>query len=278
MRSGRASSSPRAWSGLKWCLDLIKRIEFLNGVVLGIAIALYAVLVAYGYLSSFETVRRFLNEWQTLVSSVVAVLAVIAAVYAVGLQIRQVDEHKSEDLLRRNLAATAALSQPLSNISKAQEIILKELGKFITSTPKQLQWNTTLSATNAALDDVLALTRCLETASEPATLDISELVSDLQIQAARLNDFRVLPPGTIIPYHAVVGRAVDALITYARIQRLFNYARRRDFRYTAITLPEIVSQSCIILAEQAGVIDELTAQITRFKDPWLCSKFEGRED
>jgi len=166
----------------------------------------------------------------------------------------------------------------LNSVSESQEKILKELGRFITATPRQPLWTTPLSATNTTLDDVLALTRCLETASEPATLDISELVSDLQIQAARLNDFRVLPSGRVITHHEVVGRAIDALITYARVQRLFNYARRREFRYTAITLPEIVSQSCILLAEEVGVSDALATQISRFKDPWLCSKFEGRED
>ena len=249
--------------------------DFILGLLLGFACAAYASLVGYGYFWSVI----WLKDWQSVVNGLLATIAAGGTIWAIGVQVRQSDDHKSEELKRKNLARRIAASQPLSNIMQYQENIILELGVFLSAVPELNSWNSKLQAPNVDDKDIRSLIDCLETATGNATLDIAELITDLQIQTARLFALRESSNSTtIISRQNIISYAVDALTIYARSSRLFRYVRLQDQSYRKNSLTDAVAQSCSILIMRANISEEVERRFARFSDKWLCSKFEGRDD
>jgi hypothetical protein len=236
--------------------DAFKGVVNASSFFAGIVTALYLVIIGYGYADNFT----WLKEWQTLLSGIFAILAAVATFWAIRLQISQVDEHANDNRQRRNLAARAALSQPLSNIIVVQQTIISGLSASLESSQSQTVPYTSGQFAIADESDISKLIDCIVDAELQPADDISKLVSQLQVQSARLSSETRRRGSTRrnTEIRATVEHyLVDALFVHARAEGLILYARRQDREYE-----ERVFEKAVQTATFLNHVDDLDASFS----------------
>ena len=227
----------------------------------GIVTALYLVIIGFGYADNFT----WLKEWQTLSSGIFATLAAVATLWAIRLQITQVDEHANDSRQRRNLAARATLSQPLSNIIAVQQTIISGLSSSLENSQSQTIPFSARQYSVAEENDISKLIDCIVDAEPQPADDISMLVSQLQVQSARLGS-ETRRRGTT--RHKTENRTtvehylVDALFVHARAEGLILYARRQDQEYEERGFERAV-QTAIFLNHVDTLDDSFSSTLQR---------------
>lgn len=226
--------------------DAFKGAVNVSSFFAGIVTELYLVIIGYGYADNIV----WLKEWQTLSSGIFATLAAAATLWAIRLQIAQVDEHANENRYRRNLAARAALSQPLSNIVGVQKSIINSLKISLENeSADQLVPFTPGLYPQVADTDLSKVIACIVDAELPPADDLSKLVSQLQVQNARLgidgNRRRIRRRETEVRT-TIEHYLVDALFIYARAEGLILYARKEDEDYKIRVLAEAFTSAALL--------------------------------
>ena len=226
--------------------DAFKGVVNASSFFAGIVTALYLVIIGYGYADCFA----WLKEWQTLFSGMFATLAAAATLWAIRLQIAQADEHANENRYRRNLAARAALSQPLSNIVGVQQSIINSLKISLEDeSANQLVPFTPGRYPQVEDTDLSKVIACIVDAELQPADDLSKLVSQLQVQNARLrpatNRRRIGRRGTEVRT-TVEHYLVDALFIYARAEGLILYARKEDEDYKLRVFAEALTSTALL--------------------------------
>lgn len=249
---------------------MTKKIDFLLGTVLGIAVALYAVLVVFGYLTSFEMLRAWLNSWQTLLSTIVAVLAASVAILGVRIQVKHSEELKSQEIHRKNLAARALISQPLSEICEIQNK-LADYFASVLDTPPINRRSGSYVAPIVGPESIQYLANCIENAEDRAAKDLSILISELQVQKARLRSLFPEDEGTRSTRNGedFVEHGLDAMLIYARAQRLLLYARNEQEEYYKTAFYEIIRDNCNFMISNLNIRDRTNARLRTIGDSWL---------
>ena len=246
------------------------KIDFLAGALLGFVVALYGVLLFYGYLTSFESLRLWLSNWQTLLSTIVAILAAFAAVWAIRIQVEQSDEHRRQEVRRRNLAARALISQPLSEICEIQTTLAKHFSS-IMQTPQvdRPLASYVAPATSPAAIEYLA--KCIEDADDNAATDLSILISELQVQKARLRSLNHEHQDTemVRGLENFTEHALDTVLIYARAQRLLFYARKEDGEYYDTAFRDIILGNCNLMIRSLGIQSRIDARLKTIGGNWL---------
>ena len=170
------------------------------------------------------------NHWDLVLTIAVTGLVGVGSVIAVLHQIKMSKVTEDDQRRRRNYAQRAALSHPLSNILKIQSSAAEELwarSKDI-DTDMQITKTITFATSLPTPEDIAPLVNCISDAENYSANDISRLVALLQIQNARIDgELEVIcrPNKTALDVVTIYGRIIDALLIYARAERLLNYAK-----------------------------------------------------
>ena len=211
-------------------------------------------------------------SWQTLIAGVFATLAAAVSVNAIYRQIHQaelVERNRSE---RQNFAARAAIHQPLSNIIGKQRNHIEQFTQFIEEFPPKKHFDEKLQICSLEASDMQYLIDCIVDADDKAAADLSELLSSLQIQNARLEALN--SNGQALVGHSndrrnILEYAIQALVIFARANRLLLYARRQDEDYRNMSFRELMRSTCSIYCGRLGVKFILARRFRRSADQWL---------
>jgi hypothetical protein len=230
--------------------------------LLGVVATLYAVIMFYGY-------NQFLINWQTLVAGVIAAFAALATVWAIFKQIDQTKKHEDENRNRRNLAARAALSQPLSTLVGIERKIIEKLTRALTSSKAPRVKVSFTGITGFNDKDLKLLIDCIVDAELAPADDLSKLISQLQIQGARL-DRKDDPVGEVYEHtawkHNLETYLMDALLIHARAGKLLFYARREEQDYQNCSLKDAVENSFSITGSKRALRDYVTVSNDSFEE------------
>ena len=224
-----------------------------NAFVAGCVTASSVVLLLYISDSAVE----WKNHWDVVLTIAVTGLVGVGSVIAVLHQIRMSKVSEEDQRRRRNYAQRAALSHPLSKILKIQSSAAKELWARTKDIDPIMQSSQTIAFVTALAtqDETAPLIDCISDAENYPANDISKLVALLQIQNARIEgELEIIcrPTKTILDVVTIYGRIIDALLIYARAERLLNYARRNDIEYSKSAIEGRLQTTMFIL----GYFDE----------------------
>ncbi|QRM44615.1 hypothetical protein [Rhizobium sp. BG4] len=190
----------------------------------------------------------WLKEWQTLVGSVIAVLAALATIWMMWLQSRQEGERHKKGLERKKLASRARMPDALS-----------EMSAYARTVGRALMDNSKFPAAPAAA--MQTLKEIIEHIDDNEAEKTFELVSWYQVQHARLTNGNK-------KYHGVEldDLLYDAALLQAHINRLFDYARNEE-QSTPVrkaTRSEMIDalKNIVTIASWAGEKDQMAGVIT----------------
>lgn len=151
-------------------------------------------------------VYNFLNTWQTLIGSVLAVIAAVVTIWEMRRQSRGDETRHQNDLARKKMAARSQMPDALSEMTV---YVRASAAHLVVGAAKPLP-------PIAALNTLKAVIEHIDTREAEKTF---ELVSWYQVQQARL-------AGSDHPNALEVNDMLfDAALLQAHINRLFDYAR-----------------------------------------------------
>ncbi|WP_442577591.1 hypothetical protein ACSBOB_18645 [Mesorhizobium sp. ASY16-5R] len=156
-------------------------------------------------------IYRFVLDWQTLLSAILALVAAWATIQAMRQQSDEEKRRHDEQIRRREMAARALMPEALSGMAD----YARETGQYLTG---QI---TDLPATPA--DSIAALKSAIEHIDTQAALKTFELVSWYQVQRAR-NASEILSPSN----PNIGERMYDIVLVHAYVNNLFDYARNES--------------------------------------------------
>lgn len=188
------------------------------------------------------------------------------------MQIAQTEDLANAASQRRNWADRALIAGPLSKICAIElglrEKLFDEIGQTIVGKRYggEIEWDTLSSR------DVDLLARCIEDAEPLAAADLSALLSELQMQQARL-EFKVSASGqtNFIPLRGKLKElALDSAFISARAQRLLYYSRRNDAEYFEMPIGNQFRTLLSRDLKDFQLEDLANQQLVRTKDKWLA--------
>jgi len=210
----RKQDAPRAWA-----------------LTLAVLFPGASLIVALGWAFKWFEEGGFLERWQTLIGSLIAILAAVIGAYYVQQQIWLAKAQEQERIDRRYDASRAILSLTLSSVilyaractNYLKPILVQSAGGAIpttaipTSEPPQIPPET-----------VTQLRDMIEAAPKAVRIDLSRLLTNIQIEDARLAD---LPEGIVNPSRIVTKSNIESYILgaaeiYAICEQFFQFARR----------------------------------------------------
>ena len=237
-----------------------------NAYVAGLVTAL-----GLAVLWNFSLAQEFIYRWQTLISGSVATLAAVATVRAIHSQIVQTEQLAKEASIRRNFAARALIAHPLSEICEMQRQIATELANIRNTQIQNQVFNDDYKGPTFKLEGINQLAACIEDADERAAKDISEIISCLQIQQARLNSMSANRngPKELVFDANVIEHGLDTVSIYARAQRLLLYARRQDDEYFGTPFSDIIRNNCHFITVELNIEERIGARMATIGNDWL---------
>lgn len=220
----------------------------------GGVIACFITIVSIGYAVAIPA----LKEWQTLATGLLAAVAAIITVFFLAAQIRQGERFELERRKSKNLAARAAIHQPLSNIISDQGSTIEVIASALEQNTSHNMRIDRSKLPEANSDYVQTLVNCLEFSDNPVVgEDLSKLISLLQIQNARLRPIRDRSSRNRIQIEFRTNAEhylIDALEIYARSERLLLYARHEDQEYKDRRLQDSMRSAAFL-----NSVDELNS-------------------
>jgi len=209
-----------------------------------------------------------MKHWQTLVTGVLATIAAIATVHGIHLQIAQSEDAQKLASKKRNFVSRALITQPLSEICQIQRDLAAHFANML-NTPRPLRQNTSYTAPPVDFEAIEYLAKCIEDADDRAANDLSVLISDIQVQQARLRPLDAEHRTSGMRSENFEEHAYDAVMIYARSQRLLNYARREDEEYYRLSFSEILRSNCGTMIRSLGIQERIDARMDRIAEDWL---------
>jgi hypothetical protein len=253
---------PHPWTG-----------RYAGAFFAGVIVALYLLIVAYGYSGHLN----WLERWQTLVAGGVAVVAAIGSIAAVNSQTRTAEKAEASRHTRKVASARVAIAAPLSVITELQRSLLREFSDYLSSNIESPAFLGVLSTPAVSNELLSQLIPAIENSDSPASEDIAELVAELQVQVARLTPLRsnsIAQSSSGRLEQNIRAYAFDALFLYARCQRLFYYVRRQDDQYVETSMEEVLKGSGSIEQTRCNISNEqLADRLARRDGDWLARQF-----
>ena len=248
---------PHPWTG-----------RFAAAFFAGIVVALYVLIIVYGYADRLE----WLKDWQTLVTGLVTTLAAIGTISIINFQIIQTEELARESSQRRNWAARALIAGPLSKVCALELDLLKKLFDAYGNTIVGSNFSGIIVWESISNREVDLLAQCIVDAQPQAAADLSALLGELQIHQARLesNVSKLRETSRIVTKANIQNLALDSVFICARAQRLFHYSRRQDSEYFAKVLSKPVFEQCWQELEDFGLNSAAQQQLDNASDKWLA--------
>lgn len=210
---------PRLWALL----------NFLAGFL--ICIVIVTLLLALAQKPVLATMIAAVKDWQTILAGFLAVLAAKLTVDAIGDQIAQTDRHEEDRRQRKNRAARAELPAALSLLTGYANNCL-DLIKFIPFDGDErvlLPAETSFAIPSIPQEALATLRRCIETSDDTVYDAMATLLEKIQVQQSRLKNIAhdvIAPSNRIVTRSQLAGAAVDANEIFARINLMWDYARR----------------------------------------------------
>lgn len=198
---------------------------FSIGAIFGASIAVFAAIVI-----AFASHMDWLYKWQTLVAGLLALLGAIATVAIINKQISQVDKLAAAARYRELLAARCMLPVTLSRICEYATQCVEVLKPFYVADEDAELVRGAFDAPPIPRDDLSSLQACIRHGDTELQNAIADLLSEIQVQSARLRGFSsaMREGGQLMHGHEVIEFVSDSLEIYARASNLFDYARRRN--------------------------------------------------
>lgn len=258
------------------------RLHFLAGVAIGIfilAVCIEAVRAVYarGLVCAFDGVLwwigtfQWLEDYQTLITGIAAVIAARLSIQTIERQIKQADEAAKSQLAQverieserkeaKRTAVRAMLPLSLSSLSDYAQTCGLTLYKLHVAAPEpnvpvfeyQPQGDTEFPPLP---DDAIATIKELIEFSNPELVRLlSELAAKVQVQSSRLRGLkRALAANSTVSKHSIEAYTLDAAEIYARCSSLFDYGRFKTER-----LPNKLTTADISSAiHNIGIYDNL---------------------
>jgi hypothetical protein len=190
--------------------------------------------IAVGKDEAHSCFEYWLNRYQSLIGGMLALFGAYLAFSAVQKQIRQTEQHANDRRERESDAARAVLQMALSDLEAYA-------GECITSL-RDLRANTPISGSPWPIPDfpdfprgtIDALQDVVRNCDRKEADELADLIFNAQVQQSRLRSFKQdISGATYVSMidRSIQDRALDAGDLYARITRLFDFARRSYDRY-----------------------------------------------
>jgi hypothetical protein len=184
-----------------------------------------------------QIVGQWLYDWQTLIAGVIALAGALCTIKGIRQQLRQVDEHRRDEIRRRHAAARAALPIALASLSEVAAQIVNNAADQIESFEGS-DWFGVLDGERSGFENksflpvsvpnevISNITMFVETLNDEYEIrHIGELISSVQISIGRHNSYKYgWPIDLNTPYNLILDAAKVGLL----VDTIYNYARFVD--------------------------------------------------
>lgn len=213
----------------------------------------------------------FIDQWQTLISGVLAITAALIGAVLLYHQTRQVREFELHRLGRRHAAARSTLPLVLSSIMEYAQTIGRDLRRlFLAAQGDHVQREALIAweVPPVPQGETAALAGVIEAASIDVGDAIADLIGNLQVQAGRLRRLHAdVAAGTAdrrhIPKSEIEEYIQDIADIYARCELLFDYARREADMVQPFPLAEDKLRALFLMGFHEVDFNDVKASITR---------------
>jgi hypothetical protein len=166
---------------------------------------------------------RFLHDWQTLLTGVLALIGAAWTVMGIRAQIHQTQEIAKDEREREEFAARAVLSLALSQLINYAQGCLHFIKDKQTDT---ISGDEDLPTLEEGV--VPSLQDCARYTNKDIASKIWTLLSNLQVQQSRFRDLADSRTGRSLSENEVLTNSLDAANLYAKTAELFHYARDEE--------------------------------------------------
>lgn len=171
-----------------------------------------------------------LKDWQTLASGVLAVGAALVGAYFINKQIHLAEKQERERLLRKELAARSVLPLMLSQLMEYARVNAKALKRTLDASSGGTYRGdpSAIEIRPVPLPLVMEIKNLIEATPSRVGERLADMLSDVQIIGARLDDFANPEEGRILLAENIKSFIIDTVELHARAASAFAYARRRS--------------------------------------------------
>lgn len=213
----------------------------------------------------------FTNQWQTLISGGLAILAALIGAGFVYHQTHQARLFELDRLGRRHAAARSTLPLVQSSIMEYARTIGRDLRRLYLAAPGNHIQREALIAWEilpVPQGETAALAEVIEAASNDVAEMIADLLGRLQVQAGRLRGLHAdVVAGTAgrrnILKSEIEEHIQDIADIHARCELLLDYARRESETAQPAPLAADKLRALFQMRFHEGAFDNLKATITR---------------
>lgn len=213
----------------------------------------------------------FANQWQTLISGGLAILAALIGAGFVYHQTRQARLFELDRLGRRHAAARSTLPLVLSSIMEYARAIGRDLRRLYLAAPGNHIQREALIAWEippVPQGETAALAEVIEAASNDVADVIADLLGRLQVQAGRLRGLHADVVAGTAGRRNILKSEIDEYIQdiadiHARCELLLDYARRESDTAQPMPLAADKLRALFLMGFHEGAFDTVKATITR---------------
>lgn len=213
----------------------------------------------------------FANQWQTLISGGLAILAALIGAGFVYHQTRQARGFELDRLGRRHAAARSTLPLVLSSIMEYARTIGRDLRHLHLAAPGNHVQREPLIAWEippVPQGETAALAGVIEAASNDVADVIADLLGRLQVQAGRLRGLHADVVAGTAGRRNILKSEIEEYIQdiadiHARCELLLDYARREADTVQPVPLAADKLRALFLMGFHEGAFDNVKATITR---------------
>ncbi len=224
---------------------------FLAGcVIIGLTTVIVVMIISFG-----EPGFAFPDDWETLVVGALAVLGAVFSIRQISKQIRQVDEHRQDELRRQSNSARAVLPLALTAICEYARKCIDQLLPATTMSVATLRTHV-FSFPDIPPASIPLLRDCIRFSDGKIQQELTDLIIKIQPNRSNLVDFEASRQMRL-PLN-VDEHIVSCLEIYARSSSLFWYGRFEDER--RFQTLEQAHFLCVGMVGQFPTVDQRVAQ------------------
>lgn len=213
----------------------------------------------------------FANQWQTLISSGLAILAALIGAGFVYHQTRQARRFELDRLGRRHAAARSTLPLVLSSIMEYARTVARDLRRLYLAAPGNHIEREALIAWEIPplpQGETAALAEVIEAASNEVAKVIADLLGRLQVQVGRLRGLHADVVAGTAGRRNILKSEIEEYIQdiadiHARCELLLDYARREADTVQPMPLAADKLRALFLMGFHEGAFDNVKATITR---------------
>jgi hypothetical protein len=213
----------------------------------------------------------FANQWQTLISSGLAILAALIGAGFVYHQTRQARRFELDRLGRRHAAARSTLPLVLSSIMEYARTVARDLRRLYLAAPGNHIEREALIAWEIPplpQGETAALAEVIEAASNEVAEVIADLLGRLQVQVGRLRGLHADVVAGTAGRRNILKSEIEEYIQdiadiHARCELLLDYARREADTVQPMPLAADKLRALFLMGFHEGAFDNVKATITR---------------